>query len=343
VTLSGTLAVANGGTGGTTSTGTGAVVLATNPALVGYTVNTASGVDGEWTTAGLTVYKDGVTPQHDGPLHVMSGTAGTVTAFTDSPLVVEGAGGTAISILHPDANYGQISFNCPSATSSSYYGYLAGSYNAGSPYIQMASNKAGGTLRFSSGLAVTALTLDSSQNATFAGTVTATSLTATGATLSVKGQRLQSFQVYIKNQGGSSIEGALYAPGGAAFSAGNFLTQVTGVPSASQLAFPTGTDSSTAMSNGGKISSASTNVFILNTATAQVNADSAYCMSVAYNSLTSVLAVICNFTSRNVNGVTQVRPEFSVTVNGSGATYALTTANMGSNTILTLVFLGLLV
>jgi hypothetical protein len=66
-------------------------------------------------------------------------------------------------------------------------------------------------------------------------------------------------------------------------------------------------------------------------------------VSIGNNSLTSVLAVICNFTSRNVNGVTQVRPEFNVTVNGSGNAYALTTANMGSNASLTLVFLGLLV
>lgn len=117
VSLAGTLAVANGGTGGTTSTGTGAVVLATNPALVGYTVNTASGVDGEWTTAGLTVYANAVTPQHDGLLHLMSGSAGTVTASVAADeLIVEGPGNAAggISILNADANDCNIFFGCPS-------------------------------------------------------------------------------------------------------------------------------------------------------------------------------------------------------------------------------------
>ncbi len=337
VTLSGTLAVANGGTGGSTSTGTGAVVLATNPALVGYTVNTASGVDGEWTTAGLTVYADGVTPQHDRELHVMDGTSGAYTASTNVQLVVESAGQAGIQLMGSTSN--NLFFGKKQATGAGY-GYMQYSEGSGFEFGTVATGEA---ITVLSGNGVTAMTINSSQNATFAGTVTATSLTATGATLSVKGQRLQSFLVYIKNQGGSSIQGYIVAPGAAAFSAGNFLTQVTGVPSASQLAFPTGTDSSTAMSNGGKISSANTNVFILNTATAQVNADSAYCVSICSNSLTSVLAVICNFTSRNVNGVTQVRPEFNVTVNGSGNAYALTTANMGTNASLILVFLGLLV
>jgi len=145
VTLSGTLAVANGGTGGTTSTGTGAVVLATNPALVGYTVNTASGVDGEWTTAGLAVYKDGVTPQHDAPLHVMSGTAGTITASSSGDeLVLEGAGQTGMSILTPDNQNSCIYFGTPTATNTG--AQILYSYNAGAPVFNI------GTLTGSSAL-----------------------------------------------------------------------------------------------------------------------------------------------------------------------------------------------
>ena len=144
ISLAGTLAVANGGTGGTTSTGTGAVVLATNPALVGYTVNTASGVDGEWTTAGLTVYKDGVTPQHDGPLHVMSGSAGTVTADSVADeIVVENSGDAGVSILVPDASQSAFFMGTPTqkAGMKMYWDYTLGVF-------QLGTNKAGATMVF---------------------------------------------------------------------------------------------------------------------------------------------------------------------------------------------------
>jgi len=146
VTLSGTLAVANGGTGGTTSTGTGAVVLATNPALVGYTVNTASGVDGEWTTAGLTVYANAVTPQHDGPLHVMSGTAGTWSPNTSADeFIVESSGSGGISIGVPDASTAFLMFSSPTVTTS--YGALL-QYQYSTGVFIMENLKAGGTLLF---------------------------------------------------------------------------------------------------------------------------------------------------------------------------------------------------
>jgi len=85
----------------------GTLGLATtdSPTFAGLNIDTNAGVDGQWNTSGLTVYANGVTPQHDGPLHVMSGTAGVVTATgTARDVVIEGASDTGLSILAPDAN-----------------------------------------------------------------------------------------------------------------------------------------------------------------------------------------------------------------------------------------------
>ena len=133
--------------GATAITGTGSAVLATNPALVGYTVNTASGVDGEWTTTGLTVYKDGVTPQHDAPLHVMSGTAGTWTAHTIADEgVFEGAGDTGISLAAPNASSVYVMYSNPVSTGS--WGAMHEWHNTNGTFTT-ATNKAGGKLYFS--------------------------------------------------------------------------------------------------------------------------------------------------------------------------------------------------
>ena len=96
----------------------GALGLATtdSPTFAGLGIDSA-GVDGQWTTAGLTIYSNGVTPQHDGLLHVMSGSAGAVTpSVAADELVVEGPGTGAggISILNADANDCNIFFGCPS-------------------------------------------------------------------------------------------------------------------------------------------------------------------------------------------------------------------------------------
>ncbi len=148
VSLAGTLAVANGGTGGTTSTGTGAVVLATNPALVGYTVNTASGVDGEWTTAGLTVYDNGVTPQHDGPLHVMSGTAGVVSAQSGSLIVAESATTAYIQTLTgTDGNAGLVMGTVDDSSSAR----VIWQDGTSGDYLTIGTQLVGGKIRFAAG------------------------------------------------------------------------------------------------------------------------------------------------------------------------------------------------
>lgn len=97
------------------------------------------------------------TSSPDGALHVHTASAGTVTPSTIADdLTVENSGSTGISILAPDANNQTLAFGCPSDND---YFYLQGFYNAGSPVGRIGVNGA------------TAITIDSSQNATFAGAI----------------------------------------------------------------------------------------------------------------------------------------------------------------------------
>lgn len=86
-TVSGTLPVANGGTGATTSTGSGAVVLATSPTLTTPDIGTPSAATLTNAT-GLPIVA-GTT----GTLSVARGGSGTATAFTAGSLVFAGTSG----------------------------------------------------------------------------------------------------------------------------------------------------------------------------------------------------------------------------------------------------------
>lgn len=139
--VSGTLALGNGGTGATTAA-TAATALGVgtgdSPTHAGLNIDTASGVDGQWNTSGLTVYANGVTPQHDGPLHVMSGSAGTVTASASyDELIVEGAGNAGITVFSPDASQSAVALGSPTSNIGAEINW---SYNGGT--MGIGTNKA---------------------------------------------------------------------------------------------------------------------------------------------------------------------------------------------------------
>jgi hypothetical protein len=148
---------------------------------------------GEWNTTGLTCYASGVTPQHDGVLHVMSGSAGTVTAgATADELIVEGSGNTGLSILSPDANTSRILFGSPSSTSQ---GEIIGDYT--NNQMKVGTARPSASLVLMSGNETTALTLNSSQQALHpAGSVGAPSIALNdGAVGAATG-------IYFTNAGG---------------------------------------------------------------------------------------------------------------------------------------------
>ena len=130
----------------------------------------AQQLSGEWNTTGLTCFASGVTPQHDSVLHVMKASAGTVTAGSQHPLVVEmnsGGTGAGINLLNADAGYSQIAMGSP--TNSEGFEILY-RYSDSAAYIR--TKFAGASLVFASGNSTTALTLNSDQTSTFAKTIT---------------------------------------------------------------------------------------------------------------------------------------------------------------------------
>ena len=130
---------------GKTLTVAGTLTASGTTTIGAFSVDTTSGVDGQWNTSGLTVYADGVTPQHDGPLHVMSGSAGTVAApsYSDE-LIVECAAQGGITMLSPDASSTNLVFGSPTAQR---YAHLQGNYTSG--YLEMATFKSGAKFVFS--------------------------------------------------------------------------------------------------------------------------------------------------------------------------------------------------
>ena len=107
---------------------------------------------------------------------------------------------------------------------------------------------------------------------------------------------------------------------------------------------PTGTDSSTAMAAGMKISSASTNFMILDT-DVPIPADTFLIAAIIENTCSpSEKSILCvpEIINRNVNGTTAKRFEL-IHKDTTGAAFALNTTNIASGKALKYQFIGMLV
>lgn len=120
---------------------------------------------------------------------------------------------------------------------------------------------------------------------------------------------------------------------------GDYWSQITS-PSHSSVNVTTGTDSSTAMANGGKVSSANTNTFIFNTTAAQVAADTPpFVCAMGYNDTGNAILPQLGLASRNVNGVTQIRWEL-VLYTVAGAAFAINTTNFPAGRFMNFGIIG---
>lgn len=151
------------------------------------------------------------------------------------------------------------------------------------------------------------------------------------------------FALRIYNNAGTlqhSI-GAYNAPATASSWAG----KISGA-SPSYTTTPTGTDASTAMSAGGKISATNTNSFILNTAQQTKVLVFLDCVLAPTATVTSAMRCNVILQSRDVNGVTLIRPEIAVWNNTGGTTWAawaLDTTNIPAGATLQINCKGYLV
>jgi hypothetical protein len=140
----------------------------------------------------------------------------------------------------------------------------------------------------------------------------------------LKSAQFQSFEFVLSNNGGT-IQHLIRSPAGGA---SNFAGKVTGA-SAANSNTPTGADASTAFVAGAKISSASTNRLILDTA-AQTSADAMlFPPTISINSSGTVLTVKALFASVDVNGTTRNRLCLDFYNASSGAGFNLTTLGLG--------------
>jgi hypothetical protein len=146
----------------------------------------------------------------------------------------------------------------------------------------------------------------------------------------------QSFQLVLINSGGvikhltkaEGIGGGFGAKSNRVASTTNALTTT-----------PTGADASTAFAAGVKIGSATTNALYFDTA--DQYAPTFECVAaVEYNDTGTQVLVTAGLENININGVTRRRLSFRYTVNGTGAAFALTTANIGAGKSIQVRFFG---
>lgn len=148
------------------------------------------------------------------------------------------------------------------------------------------------------------------------------------------GGKYTSFVLRVINTAGT-LQHRICGPDG---TASNFASAINGA-SASLTNTPTGTDSSTAMAAGGKISSAATSIFVLDTK-AQRAGDNSFSVGEVQTSTGDNIRAIAYPFSINVNGTTRTRLVIQFVDAVLGTAYALNTSNLGAGEYVQASFTG---
>lgn len=152
----------------------------------------------------------------------------------------------------------------------------------------------------------------------------------------VQGQRFQSFTVRLINTAGT-LQHRICDAFGVAVNCASLVNGAT----AALTNTPTGTDASTAFAAGAKISTAQTNVIILDVPNQRI-ADFAGACGECFSTNGTALCVLASYQSFNVNGTTRNRLNFSFFNKTTGAAFALTTGNIGAGFLVQVQFAGYL-
>lgn len=147
----------------------------------------------------------------------------------------------------------------------------------------------------------------------------------------------QAFSLLIQNSAGT-IQHSMRGGDINSASLTILLTRIAS-PSTAFTNTPTGADASTAFAAGGKISSASTNIFFFDTGT-QNSAFAELSATIIGCSTGDAITVNPIFFNANVNGVTRNRLAFSFSFLATDAPYALTAANIGAGEHIYVRFYG---
>lgn len=140
------------------------------------------------------------------------------------------------------------------------------------------------------------------------------------------GQRLQSFTLSIQNNGKGTLQHRISEPGGATTNLASVIYSAT----ATFTNTPTGPDGSVALVAGGKIGSASPNIFWLDTPNQMIE-DTIGMASISLNTTGTALNVVALVFSANINGAVRNRLCFRLTNAANGDYFALTPANFGGS------------
>ena len=161
---------------------------------------------------------------------------------------------------------------------------------------------------------------------------------AVGGGSVVPGEVYQAFQVSVQNQSGTLNHKIIGLN-----ATGSLPSQlVDGINGASGTftPTPTGTDSSTPFAAGAKISSAASQILILDTVVAQDTGLCAMQGVVPQSDTGDVLQVLPLIQSRDVNGVTLARLELQFRIASSGAFFGLNTTNIANGQFVTVALSG---